>query len=244
MNYVSIKKIAFSVLPKRFLLRFEPFLRSLFLFRFRGSQYRCNICGTNLKKFVHLDAGDLLCPFCGSRSRTRALFHLLEDGKLLYGTVLHFSPLRSLYRKLRENPDISYISTDFSDEFLADHHLDIINIALAKHAVDLIICFHILEHIDDDVRAINELSRILKPNGICLIQTPFKEGETYEDPSIVTAKARLKAFGQEDHVRVYSIDGLRNRLLQNGFDKVKVLNIENLTLGIPTQRILLTQKSE
>ncbi len=68
----------------------------------------------------------------------------------------------------------------------------------------------------------NELYRVLKKGGSCIIQTPFKDGEIYEDDSIKTAEDRLKYFGQEDHVRIYSLDGLEKRLNQSGFD----VNIE------------------
>ena len=62
-----------------------------------------------------------------------------------------------------------------------------------------------------------ELLRVLKTDGTCLIQTPFKDGETYEDFSIKTKEDRLKHFGQDDHVRIYSISGLKERLEKSGF---------------------------
>lgn len=62
-----------------------------------------------------------------------------------------------------------------------------------------------------------ELFRVLKTDGTCLIQTPFKDGETYEDFSIKTKEDRLKHFGQDDHVRIYSISGLKERLEKSGF---------------------------
>ena len=192
---------------------------------------------------MHLNGGDLLCPFCGSRSRTRALFQLLEEKKLLCGTVLHFSPSRSLYRKLKHHPSISYIATDFADEFIADHHFDIRSIDLKNESVDLIVCFHVLEHIIEDQKAMRELARVLKPNGLCLIQTPFKLGDIYEDSCIIDPQERLAAYGQEDHVRVYSVAGIRERLLYNGFQEVDVLNMKNVYSGIPNQRILLAKKS-
>ena len=83
---------------------------------------------------------------------------------------------------------------------------------------DTIICYHILEHVADDLKAISELYRVLKPQGTILIQTPFKEGEIYEDYSIVSQKDREQHFGQKDHVRVYSAEGLKKRLKNAGFN--------------------------
>jgi SAM-dependent methyltransferase len=74
-----------------------------------------------------------------------------------------------------------------------------------------------LEHIDNDVRAMTELYRVLKNDGTCIVQTPFKEGDIYEDPLIQSSEERLKHFGQTDHVRIYSVNGLKNRLSLSGF---------------------------
>ena len=46
---------------------------------------------------------------------------------------------------------------------------------------DMIICYHVLEHIDNDKQAMKEMMRILKPHGKCIIQTPYKEGKIHED---------------------------------------------------------------
>ncbi|WP_233164311.1 class I SAM-dependent methyltransferase [Snuella sedimenti] len=133
------------------------------------------------------------------------------------GNILHFSPSRSLYRPFKKNNQINYYSTDFENEFLADYKFDITTINQESEKFDIIICYHILEHVIDDKKAISELYRTLKPQGTIYIQTPFKEGDIYEDYSIIAPKERLKHFGQEDHVRIYSVKGLKSRLENNGF---------------------------
>src|SRR5690606_20358399 len=163
-----------------------------------------------------------LCPFCGSRSRTRRLYSYLNEKDLIRGKVLHFSPSRSVYRLLKKKTEITYFSTDFEDEFLADYRYDITQIPLENNFFDLIICYHILEHIEDDKKAMEELCRVLKPSGTCIIQTPYKEGSIYEDFSKKTPEERLEAFGQEDHVRIYSVEGLQKRLIENGFQNVEI----------------------
>jgi len=96
-------------------------------------------------------------------------------------------------------------------EFDADKHYNITNISESDNSFDLIICYHILEHIEDDHAAMKELYRVLKKGGSCIIQTPFKDGEISEDDKIKTAEDRIKYFGQEDHQRIYSVDGLKER---------------------------------
>ena len=131
--------------------------------------------------------------------------------------ILDLSPSRSIYRAFKKNPSIIYTSSDLYGDFLSEAHYDITNIESRGDIFDLIICYHILEHIEDDCQAIKELYRILKNNAVCLIQTPWKQGEIYEDYSIRSEEGRLKHFGQKDHVRIYSAIGLKQRLTDNGF---------------------------
>ena len=151
---------------------------------------------------------------------------MLNDNYLSSGiSILDFSPSRSYYHKLKNNSTIDYHSSDLSDNFIAEYKYDITNIDCEDSKFDLIICYHILEHITDDNKAINELYRILKNECFCLIQTPFKEGDIYEDANIIKGEDRLEHFGQEDHVRVYSIEGLKDRLTDNGFNvEIKSFN--------------------
>ena len=114
---------------------------------------------------------------------------------------------------------INYVSVKHASDAIrwASIKEDLNNIDSESESFDLIICYHILEHIDSDQQAMNELFRVLKTDGTCLIQTPFKDGETYEDFSIKTKEDRLRHFGQDDHVRIYSISGLKERLEKSGF---------------------------
>lgn len=237
--YQTLKQLVVSVIPKRFLFKHEIFFRSLFSFHLHGKKHLCIVCNNSSKKLVPIPDGDLLCTFCGSRSRTRRLHTFLTENKYLKGSVLHFSPSRSLYRQYKKNPELQYFSTDFEDEFIAEYQYDITNIPMADNSFDLIICYHILEHIKNDAKAMQELKRVLKPEGVCVIQTPFKEGEIYEDNTLTTPEQRLEAFGQEDHVRIYSINGLTERLSKNGFQNIQTHNFDsNVYLGFLPETII------
>lgn len=216
--YQRIKGWLRQLLPPRVLFRYEPAFRTLFALLYTGNRFQCNLCGKRLRRFVALANGDQLCPRCGSLARDRRLWALLQSGFLQPGMeVLDFSPSRSLYRRLRVHPGIRYHSTDISGDFLADHHYDITDIDAPAERFGLIICYHVLEHISDDRQAMRELLRILKPEGVAIIQTPFRDGAIYEDPAISSPAGRLQHFGQEDHVRIYSVSGLQDRLETAGF---------------------------
>lgn len=215
--YNLLKSIVKSIIPKKTLIKNEESYRKLLAPFYRGKKHECNICKTKLNHFSKLHNQELICPICGSLPRTRRLYVLMEKEFLKPGFfVLDFSPSRILYRKLKKRKDIAYFPSDFEDDFLSDYRYDITNIDSEDNKFDLIICYHILEHITEDSLAMNELYRVLKKNGTLLIQTPFKEGEIYEDPTIISPQEKLTHFGQEDHVRIYSVLGLEKRLNKAG----------------------------
>ena len=219
MIYEKIKKRISSVIPGRFIIKHEMLFRFFYYQFYRGNRFKCNVCNKKLRKFIELKSGDKLCPFCGSSSRNRRLWNILKSEFLKSDIrILHFSPSRNLKRFLAKDPSLNYITSDFLGEFEADKHYDITKINESDDSFDLIICYHVLEHIEADQKAMNELYRVLKREGSCVIQTPFKEGEIYEDTTIITAEERLKYFGQEDHLRIYSVEGLKDRLTQSGFE--------------------------
>jgi SAM-dependent methyltransferase len=242
--YNFLKSVIKNIIPKETLIKNEDHFRNLLKPLYRGTNNACTICGTKLKNFVQLQNGQLICPVCGSLPRTRRLYMLLQKEFLKPDmSFLDFSPSRMLYKKWKNRKDISYFPTDFENEFLSDYHYDITNIQAEEEKFDLTVCYHILEHIIDDRKAISELYRVLKKGGKALIQTPFKEGEIYEDYSVVSAAERLEHFGQEDHVRIYSVEGLENRLKEAGF-KVEVRNLdENKYYGFfQDEKVLICSK--
>ena len=240
--YHSFKRIAKQIVPKQFLLKNEFFFRKLISLKYKGNKHQCTICKIKLSRFVILNDKDELCPSCGSRSRTRRLYNLLNESNALNGNVLHFSPPRALYEKFKKLDGVTYYSSDFENEFVADYNYDITAIDAESNFFDLIICYHILEHIEKDTKAMSELFRVLKPNGICFIQTPFKEGIIYEDAKLTSPEERKLAFGQEDHVRVYSVEGLRNRLEFVGFSLDIKSYESNPYLGFKDETIIIAKK--
>ena len=96
--------------------------------------------------------------------------------------------------------------------------LDVTNLPFKNDHFDLIICNHVLEHINEDTKAIKEIYRVLKNNGKAILQVPisFKIDKTFEDSRVTSPKQREIKFGQNDHVRVYGKDYV-NRLESCGF---------------------------
>ena len=87
-----------------------------------------------------------------------------------------------------------------------------------------------LEHVADDMRALSEMKRVLRPGGWAILQIPFfypLRETTYEDRSITDPTEREIAFGQDDHVRMYGKD-YGDRLANAGFEVLADDFIQNL----------------
>lgn len=224
--YQRLKSVLKKIVPEKWLRKNELWLRFIYArYFFKRGDCACTVCGQSLARFLEIEKGELLCPACGSGKRHRRLFVLLKEKCLKKEaiSILDFSPNKGFEHYARNFFGKAYLTTNFDSEDDTDFHYDITQIEAADKSYDVIICYHVLEHIPQDQKAMAELLRILKPGGICFIQTPFKKGEIYEDATITSPEERLKHFEQEDHVRIYSVKGLSERLQNTGFE-TKILH--------------------
>jgi SAM-dependent methyltransferase len=200
-----------------------------------GLQHQCPICHAHLKAFLPegehhavfteksiVGGGwrsNVVCPICGSRDRERLAYlyfknrpHLLSGGTKL----LHIAPEHNLSSWLRSMAEVDYVSADFARDDV-DLKIDLTMIPFPNSTFDAIICNHVLEHIPNDRAAMAELFRVLKPNGWAMLHVPISLSltATYEDFSITDPIGRERAFGQNDHVRIYAMDYV-DRLKQAG----------------------------
>jgi len=135
--------------------------------------------------------------------------------------VLHLAPERCFIKRFEALSTIDYITADLESPW-AKIKMDIHDIPFEENTFDVIFCNHVLEHVDDDKKAMRELCRVLKPDGWAIMQ-PFINTnleKTYEDPAITTPKEREQAYWQSDHLRMYGLD-YKERLENEGFS-VKV----------------------
>jgi hypothetical protein len=156
------------------------------------------------------------CRRCSSMERHRQLYLLLgRDAGLLDGAaVLHFAPEECL-RELVAARASTYVPAHYDD---TPASIDIRDLPFADDSFDLVVCAHVLEHVDDDHRALTELRRVLRPDGTALVMVPFVATwpATFEDPTITDPVQRERYFGQYDHVRYYGAD-VEDRFARVGF---------------------------
>ena len=152
----------------------------------------------------------VLSPSTLSLERHRLLWLYLKNETNFFTAnlkVLHFAPEQAFYKRFKKMKNLDYITTDLESP-LADIKADICSLPFDDNSFDFILCNHVLEHIPDDSKAMQELYRVLKPNGMGVFQIPqdLSREITFEDDSITDKKERAKIFGQYDHVRVYGRD--------------------------------------
>lgn len=153
----------------------------------RSTRVECPCCGWKGFDFIPLDGTIFwvprcICPNCLAYERHRGFQiyvqqhnrHLLD----MQGYLLNYAPESYLRSLLSENPRIKYIASDLDREKLREpknqtFQSDILHIPLPDNAVDAEVCFHLLEHLQDDRTAIRELHRVLKPGDVAYIMVPI-----------------------------------------------------------------------
>lgn len=165
------------------------------------------------------------CPRCGSLERHRFLSLLLgalaPDLRDL-DTVVEIAPSRQSAQLLDRLGAHHVVSLDLGhDKRDVDALASLTALPLRDASVDLLVCYHVLEHVPDDCAAMREIARVLTPRGLALLEVPIKTGvATEEDPS-ATPEDRVRRFGQADHVRWYG-DDFDARLSEAGLASVRV----------------------
>jgi SAM-dependent methyltransferase len=129
--------------------------------------------------------------------------------------MLHVAPEAQLSPLIQKADYINYLSADLFDPN-AMVKMDITDIQYPDNTFDVIYCSHVLEHVQDDRKAMGEFHRVLKPGCWAILQVPITVDKTFEDPTVVSPKERERLFGQRDHVRRYGPD-YKDRLVESGF---------------------------
>lgn len=196
-------------------------VRPLLVIWLKGNRYTDPIDGKSFRKFLPYgyenQRENVLSPSTLSLERHRLLWLYLKNETDFFTApkkMLHFAPEQAFYQRFRQQKNLDYTTTDLSSP-LADVKADICNLPFYDNEFDVIFCNHVLEHIPNDTKAMQELFRVLKPGGWAVLQIPqdLSRETTFEDDSITDRKERAKIFGQYDHVRVYGrdyFDKLRN----------------------------------
>lgn len=233
----SVFKLILNTIPRPLLIRLSYAVRPILALALKGNTFTDPIDGKSFRMFLPYGYGkqrnNALSPSTLSLERHRLLWLYLKNETDFFQSepvsdsqvsnsnrvklrdaeinsalkVLHFAPEQAFYKVFRNQKNIQYTTTDLFSP-LADVKADICDLPFEDNSYDIIFCNHVLEHIPDDTKAMQELFRVLKPGGMAILQIPqdLKREATFADDSITDQKERAAIFGQYDHVRIYGRD--------------------------------------
>ena len=224
-------KLILNLIPRPALQRVAEWIVPVVGLLYVGKGKECPLCGCQRRKFLPYgyvtSRENALCPNCLSLERHRLLWlWLLREsdigrGAMALPRLLHIAPEVALMRKFRKmyaREAERYVTADLESP-LADMHFDVQQIPIEDKAFDCVICNHILEHVEDDRKALSEIHRVLRKGGWGVILSPveLEREKTFEDDTITDREERTRIFGQYDHRRIYGRD-YAERLQEAGFE--------------------------
>jgi SAM-dependent methyltransferase len=125
------------------------------------------------------------CPQCGALERHRlqylVVMEVFQTLNVSGKKMLHFAPEPFLSRIFSKR----FGKYETADLFMkgVDHRVDLQNLPFADGSYDFVFASHVLEHVPDDRKAIQEIRRILKPNGVAILPVPVVCAKTVEYPA-------------------------------------------------------------
>ena len=234
MNFII--KSLLNIIPRELLISVSILFRPFLDFFYRGSKFYDPINNKSYRKFLPYGYNNIrdnsLSPGSLSLERHRLLWLYLQNETQIFKKkfkVLHVAPEQAFYKKFIKLNNLDYVTFDMNSP-IAKIKGDICNLPFSENQFDFILCNHVLEHVNDDIAAMLELFRVLKKNGVAILQVPIDltKNKTYEDSKITDKKERMKAFGQYDHVRIYGKDYFE-RLEKSGFKVEKNFYSKNFS---------------
>jgi SAM-dependent methyltransferase len=183
---------------------------------YKGNKVECPVCERSFSKFlsygadiVHRD--NVLCPYDLTLERHRLMWLYLKDESNFFTAekldVLHIAPEQCFHKLFKKQANLNYLTGDLVSP-IADMHFDLHDIPLEDNRFDVIFCNHVMEHVNDAIRCMSELHRVMKPGGWGIMQVPQDHNRetTLEDSSITSPEDREKHYWQKDHVRLFGQD--------------------------------------
>ena len=165
----------------------------------------CEICGTDVARFLDYNGPRRKCPECGSLERQRAFASLYQTqqvpGLELEGKkILLISPNNSEIMFFGHFENSTLQTLDIREEVRPDVVADICDMPhIANASFDIAYACHVLSHVYDLEACLSEIKRILKPGGIFVNHEPVSKGRTTKD--ITDLSEICRHYGVETYAK-------------------------------------------
>ena len=222
-------------IPRTVLQRGAHLGLKTFCWVYAGSKYKDPIDGRGYRKLLPYGRVrtrvNALSPSTLSLERHRALWVYMKEQTRFFDDnlrMLHLAPEYCYIKRFKSMKNLDYVTGDLDSPW-ADYHFDVHSIPFNNDSFDVLMANHLLEHVEDDFKVMDEFYRVLKPGGWGVLQVPidWKNPNTEEDKSVTAPDERERLYWQSDHVRLYGYEDYPDRLRNAGF-KVEVVDMKAL----------------
>ncbi len=225
--------IATRIIPRHYLQHVSHFFLRIFSLFLRGNKFEDPINGKTYRKLLPYGRlkprENAIAPDSLSLERHRLMWLFLKNKTNFFTDnlkFLHIAPEYCFIKIFKGMKNLDYLTADLISPW-ADVKMDVHDIPFEENTFDVVICNHVLEHVDDADKVMKEFYRVMKSGGWGIFQVPidYNNSVTIEDRSVTDPRERERLYWQSDHLRLFGRD-YGDKLTAAGF-KVTESNFIN-----------------
>ena len=206
--------IATRIIPRHYLQHVSHFFLRIFSLFLRGNKFEDPINGKTYRKLLPYGRlkprENAIAPDSLSLERHRLMWLFLKNKTNFFTDnlkFLHIAPEYCFIKIFKGMKNLDYLTADLISPW-ADVKMDVHDIPFEENTFDVVICNHVLEHVDDADKVMKEFYRVMKPGGWGIFQVPidYNNSVTIEDRSVTDPRERERLYWQSDHLRLFGCD--------------------------------------
>ena len=147
---------------------------------YAGSTLEDPIVGKSYRKMLPYgrvrSRPNALAPHSLSLERHRAVWAFMQQRTSFFKAplrMLHLAPEYCYLKRFKKLSNLDYVTADLNSPW-ADHHFDCHDIPFEDDSFDVVMANHLLEHVADDRRVMQEFFRVMKPGGVGHFSSPHQ----------------------------------------------------------------------